>query len=108
MEKTKKLVLTYFQAWQNKEWDKMRLCLSKDFKIDGGPIQFSSVDRFIEFCKNGPNWSQVKLLESLFLEKKAALLYEGIAATGEKIRVGEFFELDGDKILSVKVAIALG
>jgi hypothetical protein len=107
MEKTKEIVMTYFLTWQNKEWDKMRSCLSRDFKIDGGQIQFNSVDSFVEFCKNGPSWSHVVLLDSLFLENKAALLYEGITPVGEKIRVGEFLQLVNNKIIHSKVAISL-
>lgn len=103
----KDLVLTYFQSWQNKEWDTLRNCLSKDFKIDAGKIQFNSVDMFIEFCKNGPSWSQVKLLDALFLEKKAALLYEGVTQKNEKVRIAEFLEIDRNKIISAKVAISL-
>ena len=107
-QKSTEIVLTYFQAWQNKEWEIMRSCLSKDFKIDAGQIQFKSVDTFIEFCKNGPSWSQIKLLDALFLDNKAALLYEGVTPAGEKIRVGEFLEIENNKISQSKVAIALG
>jgi hypothetical protein len=108
MKSCKDLALSYFQAWQTKEWDKMRACLSKDFKVDAGQIHFHSLDAFIEFCKNGPGWSNIQLLDALFLENKAALLYEGLTPTGEKIRVGEFLEVAENKILRSKVAIALG
>jgi hypothetical protein len=101
------IILTYFQAWQKKDWGQMRDLLAQDFKLDGGQIQFKDRDTFIAFCKNGPSWRDIKLLDALFLETKGALLYEGITPTGEKIRVGEFIEIDGTKIISSKVAISL-
>lgn len=108
MESTKELVKKYFQSWQKQDWDQMRTCLSKDFSIDAGQIQFHSVDTFVDFCKSGPSWSQIKLLDALFLEKKAALLYEGVTPNGEKIRVGEFLEINNNLIVCSKVAISLG
>jgi hypothetical protein len=107
MEKTKSLVLTYFKAWQNKDWDTIRSCVAKDFKIDGGQLQFQSIETFIEFCKTGPSWSQVRLLDSLFQENKAALLFEGTTPEGQKIRIGEFFEIKNEKIAFSRVAISL-
>ena len=108
MNATKDLVLNYFEAWQARDWKRMRPFLSPKFTIDGGKIQFHSVDAFISFCQNGPSWSQIVLLDALFQDNKAALLYEGITPTGEKIRVGEFFIIEEGKIISSKVAISLG
>ena len=107
IDQTKEVVLTYFNSWQNKEWDVLRRCLANTFKIDGGKIQFRNIDEFIAFCQNGPSWSKVTLLDSIFQEKQAALLYEGETPTGEKIRVGEFLTLDQDKITSAKISISL-
>lgn len=108
MTKTKELVLTYFQAWEMRDWEKMRSCLSSNFKIDGGQIQFKSIEDFIAFCKSGPSWSKITLLDVLFLDTKAALLYEGMTPTGEKIRVGEFLTIDQNKIIHSKMALSLG
>jgi hypothetical protein len=101
------LVMTYFQAWQNHAWDDMYDCLSTDFRMDGGQIQFPNRDAFIDFCKNGPSWKKAKLIDALFLENKAALLYEGITATGEKIRIAEFLTFNKNKITQSTVAISL-
>jgi hypothetical protein len=108
METTEELVMCYFQTWQNQEWERMRDCLSVNFKADGGQIQFHHRDQFIEFCKHGPSWKQVTLLDSLFQKTKAALLYEGTTAKGERIRVAEFLEINQGSILSSKMAISLG
>jgi len=108
MNSCKNLIITYFQSWQTQDWDKMRACLNKKFHIDAGQLQFKSVDVFIEFCKNGPSWSQIRLLEALFLENKAALLYEGITPTKEKVRIAEFFDVTNNEIIKSQMTITLG
>lgn len=105
---TKTIVISYFYTWQNKDWDKMSELLSKDFAADGGQLQFQNREHFIEFCKNGPSWKNVELIDSLFLENRAALLYQGITPASEKIRVAEFLQLCDQKIVFSKIAISLG
>lgn len=98
MESTKELVLSYFQSWQKQNWTQMQDCLTSDFILDSGMLQFKNREDFIEFCKEGPRWSQVHLIQSLFQEGQAAILYEGSSLDGHKLKVSEFLTIENGKI----------
>ncbi len=107
MQQTKDLVLNYFNSWQQQNWDQLRDCLAEHFSLDSLSMGFNNRDEFVEFCKNGPKWSDVKLLDSLFSDSQATLLYEGVTDTGHKIRVAEFLRLDSNKLIKSSVCISL-
>lgn len=104
---TKELVLKYVEAWQKRDWNLLHSCLSSHYKMDGGQIQMPSPDTLIAFCKDGPSWSKVKLLELVSENDKAALLYEAVTPTGEKIRIGEFLTIHQNKITYSTLVLSL-
>jgi hypothetical protein len=105
MQSTKDLVMRYFNSWQNQDWKMMRHCLADRFSLDSGSMQFQSADQFTEFCMKGERWSKVQLLDSLFQDSKASILYEGQTETGQKMRVAEFLHIEKDKISAAQVVI---
>lgn len=108
MEKTKELVLNYFKAFQMKDWEQLRSCLDTNFQVDGGQLQFPSIEVFFAFCQNGPCWSPTQLLDAVFVNNQAALLYEAKTPKGEKMRIGEFLTIVDNKIRHSKIIISLG
>lgn len=103
---TREIVLNYFYSWQKQDWEAMRNCVTENYYADIGNIQLSSLDHVIEMCKNGVYMEKLELLESLFLNDKASLLYEGKMSGGQRVRVAEFFYIQNGKISISKAAIS--
>ena len=103
-EETKILVMKYFNSWQEpSDFKEMRECLSENFYLDAGIFNFSSADDFVKISEeNGSPWKDVKLLESIFYENKAAIIYEGAEKKSDSIfRVSEFIEVNDGKIQKI-------
>lgn len=98
----KDVVMKYFQAWQKQDLTELRAQLSKQFEFESGLQRFEDVDEFTEFCKKLPPWSKVTLIDSVYADDRATLLYEGVSEFGAKFRIAEFLTLDDDKIVKVQ------
>lgn len=104
LESTRELVLRYFGTWPRGDWEGMRACMADTIDFNG---QSHNADAFVAMCAKGARWERVELLDSIFADGKAALLYEGIdTGTGSRMRVGEFIRVADGKVRSVQAAIA--
>jgi hypothetical protein len=106
IETAKELVMKYFQAWQKQDYNQMRHYLLEQLEFESGLQKFEDADEFTDFCKKLPPWSSVSLLDSIFAENHAALLYEGVSQFGAKFRVAEFITLADNKIAKIQVAFS--
>jgi len=80
-EKSKDLVLRYFNSWQEPaDYEEFRSCISDNLIFDSNLAKIEDGDVLTEFVRSNESpWEDVKLLGSLFLDSKAALFYEGTA-----------------------------
>ena len=100
-EETKKLVMKYFNSWQEpSDFNEMRECLSENFILDAGIFVFRNADDFVKISEqNGTPWKDIELLDSIFHDDKAAIIYEGTEKKSEKkFRISEFITVAEDKI----------
>ncbi|MCG8423747.1 MAG: antibiotic biosynthesis monooxygenase [Proteobacteria bacterium] len=109
-EATKELVLKYFNSWQNHDWETMRACLADELDFEGpqGPATMSA-DQFAEMCSKGSPWRDVELIDSLFLDGQASLLYRAIDTKNDTpVRVGEFVTVRDGKVAKMRAAFSFG
>lgn len=108
---TKELVLRYFNSWQHQDWETMRSCLADtlDFEGPDGQARAMPADEFTAFCSKGSPWREVELIDSMFADGHASLLYQGVDTKNDsKVRVGEFVTVEGGKIARLRAAFAFG
>lgn len=103
MDPVKELVLKYFSAWQKQDHHEVRGFLGPSFEFDSGMQHFLDADEYSDFCRKLPPWSKITLLDSLFTENQAALLYEGVSQFGARFRIAEFIRVDEGKIAKISV-----
>ncbi len=101
----KALVLKYFNSWQVQDFAALRESLDDNVEFDMNGSIIKGADMFVEICKNGINWEKVDLLDSIFTDDKSALIYDGLTAKGEKVRVGEIVSVANGKIVKAVAAI---
>ena len=109
-EATKELVLRYFNSWQRQDWETMRACLADTIDFEGpggaGPM---SADDFTAMCSKGSPWRDVELIDSMFQDGHASLLYKGIDTKNDgKVRVGEFVTVENGEVVKLRGAFAFG
>lgn len=105
-EAVKELVMQYFHAWQGQDQEQLRRTLAQELVFDTGLQTFEDVDEFTDFFKKLPPWSKVTLLDSIFTDTQASLLYEGISQFGARFRIAEFFNIVDGKIAKVNVVFS--
>ena len=106
-ESTRQVVYAYWQGWQTKDFEGMRAALADDVIADAGLFRVEGADKFVAMCKAGPGWREVRMMEELYAETHAAILYEGINTGNEqKMRVAELIQLDGGKIASIQSCLS--
>jgi hypothetical protein len=105
--KTEQVVLDYWRSWQLQDWELMRRCLADDFRFDSAVMQFTSPDEIVEFCRQGPTWRKVFLIDSLFAAGQGALLYEGIDVNESRVRVAEFYKVANDCITELQLVMTV-
>lgn len=105
-EEVKELVMQYFNAWQKQDQEQLKSTLSKELIFDTGMQKFEDADEFTDFFRKLPPWSKVTLLDSVFTDTQAALLYEGVSQFGARFRVAEFFNIANGKISKVNVVFS--
>lgn len=102
-QELKDVVMKYFHAWQKQDLVELRGQLAKQFEFDSGLQKFEDADEFTDFCKKLPPWSKITLIDSVFCDNRASLLYEGISEFGAKFRIAEFITLEDRKIAKIQV-----
>lgn len=105
-EYTKELVMKYFYAWQRQDHKEMRDYLSEQLEFNTGMQKFEDAEEFTDFFRKLPPWSKVTLLDSVFTDNQAALLYEGISEHGARFRVAEFITITNRKISQINIVFA--
>lgn len=97
----------YFNAWSSQRFSDMRDCLADEIMFDmGGSQSTISAENFIKMSSDGPSWKDIRLLDAVYEGDKAALLYEGVnAATGQRLRVGEFIQCSDGKIAGIRAVL---
>lgn len=105
--RTEQVVLDYWKSWQVKNWGVMRQCLADDFRFDSAIMQFTSPEEIVDFCRQGPTWRKVFLIDAVFTAGHAALLYEGIDENESRVRVGEFFKVVDDRITELQLVMTV-
>ncbi|MDH3683582.1 MAG: nuclear transport factor 2 family protein [Acidimicrobiia bacterium] len=106
MSNTEAVVMRYWNSWHEggePDWATMRSCLADDLDMDAGPM---SADAFVEMCQQGAPWTGVTMIDSLFADDRAALIYEGTnTANGKLVRVGEIITVVDGKVARLRAAI---
>jgi hypothetical protein len=102
--------MRYFRAWQAGDAEALRGCLADAIDFDWGVASYADPDEFVAASVSGIEWRDVRVLGSLFSERHAAIVYEGVNATdGLRIRAAEILTIEGGVIAeSVVVFSNLG
>lgn len=100
------LVMRYWKSWHEggePDFDAMRDCFGDVIDMEPGPMP---ADDFVEMCRQGSPWTGVTMIETMFADDRAALIYEGTnTANGKVVRVGEILTVADGKIARLRAAI---
>ena len=106
-EETKQTVYAYWQGWQTKDFTGMRAALADEVVADAGLFRVEGADKFVAMCADGPAWRDVEMLDEMYGENHAAILYEGInTANEQRMRVAELIRLEGGKIMEIQSCLS--
>ena len=106
-EASKETVHAYWRGWQTKDFTGMRAALADEVVADAGLFRVDGADKFVAMCAEGPAWRDVEMLDELYGEDHAAILYEGINTGNEqRMRVAELIRLEGGKIASIQSCLS--
>lgn len=102
---TKQIVTRYHDAWTGGDMEAARGCLADELDFQGSIDAYHNADDFIAALTAFQKMvRRVTVVQSLFSERGAALLYDcettGPAGT---ITTAEFFTLRGGKITSIRL-----
>ena len=102
---TRQLIETYHSAWTSGDFVAARACLADDLDFKGSIDSFHTADEFIAALRQFQGMlRQVTLLQSLFEQESAALLYDcDTASPAGVIRSAEFFTAKGGKISAIRL-----
>jgi hypothetical protein len=102
---TKQVVSGYHQAWTKGEMEKARTFLADALDFQGSIDRFQRADEFMGALNMFQKMlRKVDLIQSLFSEGEAALLYDCDTMTpAGVIRTAEFFTVKGGKITSIRL-----
>lgn len=101
----KQVVTNYHDAWTSGNLEKARVCLADDLDFQGSIDVFRRADDFIAALTMFQKMVRgVNLIQSIFSESEAALLYdcETMSPAGV-IRTAEFFKVTEGKIESIRL-----
>ena len=101
----RQLIETYHSAWTSGDFVAARACLADDLDFKGSIDSFHTADEFIVALTQFQRMlRQVTLLQSLFEQDGAALLYDcDTASPAGVIRSAEFFTAKGGKISAIRL-----
>ncbi len=106
-DNTKQIVYAYWRGWQTKDFTAMRAALADDVVADASLFRVEGADRFVAMCAAGPAWRDVVMVDELYTDDQAAILYEGInTANEQRMRVAELIRLKGDKITEIQSCLS--
>ena len=98
-----KVALAYFQAWNNKDFEKVSDLISDAASFEM-PINYyhhkNTFVEAVEFTANAA--SEVNLLAEFGDDKEAILLYDLNLKPIGKLRIAEHFKVDDDKIVHIR------
>jgi hypothetical protein len=102
---TRQLIETYHQAWTSGDIGKARGCLADDLDFQGSLQTFQKADDFAPALAQFQGMLRgVTLLQSVFGESGAALLYDcDTASPAGIIRTAEFFSVQNGKINRIRL-----
>lgn len=100
MDQTKELILRYFHSWQQDDYSTLRECLDDDFEVNLNGLTINNADTFVKISESGDAWQEVTLIDAIYTDDKAAIMYEGINGKGLPVRVGEMLSIRDGKIIS--------
>jgi hypothetical protein len=102
---TRQIVTKYHDSWTGGDMQAARACLSDDLEFQGSIDAFHNADDFVTALTMFRKMLRgVNVIQSLFSEAGAALLYDcdSMGPAGV-IRTAEFFSVKGGKISSIKL-----
>jgi hypothetical protein len=102
---TKQIVMNYHDAWTGGDLEAARGYLAADLNFQGSINTFNRADDFIVGLTMFQKMLRgVSLIQSLFSESGAALLYDcDTMSPAGVIRTAEFFTVTGGKIQSIRL-----
>lgn len=93
------IVLEYFKAWNNKEFDRASDYLSAEISFEMPLNSYTSKEAFMEAVKfTGNAVLYVQLLAEFGNENDALLLYDMELNPVGKLRIAEYFKVSNNKI----------
>jgi hypothetical protein len=102
---TKQIITNYHNAWTSGDMEAARIYLADDLDFQGSIDTFRRADDFIAALTMFQKMiRKINLIQSLFSERDAALLYDcdTISPAGV-IRTAEFFTIKDGKIKSIRL-----
>lgn len=94
----------YTRAWTSKDYDGVRKLLADDLDFQGSMEQHNSAEGFLGglkmFAEN--MYQSHTVLESIYGEERAFLLYDCVLANGT-LRCSEYFQLADGKIEKIRL-----
>lgn len=105
-EKTKEIVHQYWNSWQNKDLESLEKVCDKHMICHAGFFTFNNLEELKNEVVKGPAWKNVTMIDEVYTENKAGIIYEGINSLNEKtMRVSEIITLKNEKIIKVHSTI---
>ncbi len=106
-EATRQTIHAYWRGWQTKDFTAMRAALADEVVADAALFRVEGADRFVAMCADGPAWREVVMVDELYTEGHAAILYEGInTANEQRMRVAELIRLEDGKITEIQSCLS--
>ncbi len=103
---TEDVIMAYWTSWQDDDWDRMRASLADRLSFGGHPMEREA---FVQMCRQGNPWDDVKLIDSMFTDAGGALLYEGTdRKTGTRIRIAEIVRVEGGRVCGANACFGSG
>ena len=98
-------VRAYYESWTRGDMSRARSHLADDLDFQGPIDRFSSADPFIAALTGFAGMlTRVELMQEFYAAGEAALLYDCVTASpAGTIRTAEFFRLEGDKIVQIRL-----
>lgn len=102
MKNATDVVENYYQAFENKDYEKARSLLINDFKFKGPMMEFDSADECIEQMKKCGFEAQHKTIRSISDGTQVVKIFEWIVRQPFQgtFRMCECFQVKNDKIVS--------
>lgn len=102
------LVDRYHRSWQRGDLAALRECLADEIDFDWGTAVYTDPDDFVAATASGIEWRDVTLLDAIYREETAAIVYEGVNVTdGLRLRTAEFLHCVEGKITASTVVYSV-